>query len=153
MQSLIQLLGYHGLGYSSLYFYGLTSLESRTPRTGKQMADTAWFTGILIVAVLEMALYAGAVFFAYRLTKLTGSFRSWTMIIAALLLTTISGLSGLFVVLTSPDAITALVQSIGTPWIMISYAMSISTCLLYFFGTHGLVKNFQQVTKKAAGPQ
>jgi len=117
------------------------------------MADSAWFTGILIVAVLELALYAGAVFFAYRLTKLTGSFRSWTMIIAALLLTTISGLSGLFVVLTSPDAITALVQSIGTPWIMISYAMSISTCLLYFFGTHGLVKNFQQVTKKAVGPQ
>src|SRR5437870_4790551 len=35
MRSLIQLLGYHGLGYSSLYFYGLTSLESRTSRTGK----------------------------------------------------------------------------------------------------------------------
>ncbi|SRR6266849_4304392 len=117
------------------------------------MADTAWYTGILVVAVLESALYAGAVFFAYRLTKLTGSFRSWTMIIVALLLTTISGLSGLFVLLTSPDAITALVQSIGTPWIMISYSISISTCLLYFFGTHGLVKNFQQVAKKPSGSQ
>ena len=115
------------------------------------MADTAWYTGILVVAVLELALYAGAVFFAYRLTKLTGSFRSWTMIIAALLLTTISGVSGLVLLLSSPDAITALIQSIGAPWIMVSYTISISTCLLYFFGTHGLVKNFQQAVKKPSG--
>ncbi len=112
------------------------------------MADTAWFAGILVIAILELALYAGAVFFAYRMTKLTGSFRSWTMIIAALLLTTISGLSGIFVVLSSPDAITSLVQTIGTPTIIVTYTISISTCLLYFFGTHGLVKNFQQVAAK-----
>ena len=112
------------------------------------MADSAWFTGILFVAVLEMTLYAGAVFFANRLTKVTGSFRSWTMIRAALLLTTISGVSGLVLLLSSPEAITALIQSIGAPWIMVSYSISISICLLFFFGTHGLVKNFQQATRK-----
>jgi hypothetical protein len=112
------------------------------------MADTAWFAGILVIAVLELALYAGAVFFAYRMTKLTGSFRSWTMIIGALLLTTISGLSGIVFVLSSPDTITSLVQSIGIPTLIVTYTISISTCLLYFFGTHGLVKNFQQVAAK-----
>ena len=117
-------------------------------RTGLLMADTAWFATILVIAGLELALYAGAVFFAYKMTKLTGSFRSWTMIIAALLLTTISGLSGIFLVLSNPDTITGLVQSIGVPTLIVTYTISISTCLLYFFGTHGLVKNFQQIAAK-----
>src|SRR5690242_18131765 len=98
------------------------------------MADATILTSIWIVAVLQLMLEAGIVLYAYRLTRLTGSFRAWTMIILAFILTTASSIFGLFLLIVNPDLITGLVQSISTPTLIFSYAVSIATSLLFFFG-------------------
>src|SRR5437899_6503624 len=115
------------------------------------MADATILTAIWIVAVLQLVLQAGIVLYAYRLTRLTGSFRAWTMIIVAFILTTASSLFGVFLLLANPDLITGLVQSISTPTLVVSYAVSIATSLLFFFGIFDLVRRFKLAAKKPPG--
>src|SRR6266849_6273467 len=112
------------------------------------MADATILTAIWTVAVLQLGLQAGIVFYAYRLTRLTGSFRAWTMIIAAFMLTTASSLFGVFLLLNNPDLITGLVQSLSTTTLVFSYAVSIATSLLFFFGIFDLVRRFKLAAKK-----
>ena len=115
------------------------------------MADAILLTSIWIVAVLQLLLEAGIVLYAYRLTRLTGSFRAWTLIIVAFVLTTVSSLSGLLFLIFSPDLITGLVQTISLPTLIFSYGISIATSLLFFFGIFDLVRRFKLAAKK--GPQ
>jgi hypothetical protein len=112
------------------------------------MADVTLLTGMWIVAVLQLALEAGIVLYAYRLTKLTGSFRAWTMIILAFILTTASSFFGIILLLLNPDLIAGLVQSISLPTLIVSYAVSIATSLLFFFGVFDLVRRFKLAAKK-----
>lgn len=114
------------------------------------MADVTLLTGMWIVAVLQLILEAGIVLYAYRLTRLTGSFRAWTMIILAFILTTASSLFGIILLLLNPDLIAGLVQSISLPTLMASYAVSIATSLLFFFGVFDLVRRFKLAAKKPA---
>src|SRR6266699_3085545 len=103
------------------------------------MADATLLTGMWIVAVLQLILEAGIVLYAYRLTRLTGSFRAWTMIILA------------FILLLNPDLIAGLVQSISLPTLIVSYSVSIATSLLFFFGVFDLVRRFKLAAKKPPG--
>jgi hypothetical protein len=112
------------------------------------MADATLLTGMWIVAVLQLILEAGIVLYAYRLTRLTGSFRAWTMIILAFILTTASSIFGVFLLLFNPDLITGLVQSISLPTLIISYTISIATSLLFFFGIFDLTRRFKLAAKK-----
>jgi hypothetical protein len=112
------------------------------------MDNTTILTGIWIIAVLQVALEAGIVLYAYRLTRLTGSFRAWTLIIVAFVLTTVSSLSGLFVLVFSPSLITSLVQSISLSTLVFSYGISIATSVLFFFGIFDLVRRFKLAAKK-----
>jgi hypothetical protein len=112
------------------------------------MADATILTGIWTVAVLQLGLEAGIVLYAYRLTRLTGSFRAWTMIILAFILTTASSLFGVFLLIIDPDLISGLIQSISTPTLVFSYAISIATSLLFFFGIFDLVRRFKLTAKK-----
>jgi len=115
------------------------------------MADATLLTGMWIVAVLQLILEAGIVLYAYRLTRLTGSFRAWTMIILAFVLTTASSVFGIFLLLLNPDLITGLVQSISLPTLVVSYAVSIATSLLFFFGVFDLVRRFKLAAKRPPG--
>jgi hypothetical protein len=112
------------------------------------MADATVLTAIWMIAVLQLGLEAGIVLYAYRLTRLTGSFRAWTMIIIAFTLNTASSLFGVFLLLVNPDLIVGLVQSIGTPTLVLSYTISITTSLLFFFGIFDLVRRFKLAAKK-----
>src|SRR5207247_4456746 len=112
------------------------------------MADATLVTGMWVVAVLQLILEAGIVLYAYRLTRLTGSFRAWTMIILAFILTTASSVFGIFLLLLNPDLITGLVQSISLPTLMVSYAVSIATSLLFFFGVFDLICSLKLYTMK-----
>lgn len=112
------------------------------------MTDTIVMTGIYLVVVVQLALQAGIIFSAYRVVKLTGSFRAWTMIIAAFLLGAVSGLMGIFILLSNPDQITSIVQSFGASTIFLSDALSIATSLLLFFGMFDLRKRFEHAAKK-----
>src|SRR5260370_9419364 len=112
------------------------------------MADVTLLTGLWIVAVLQLVLEAGIVLYAYRLTRLTGSFRAWTMIILAFILTTASSLFGIILLIFNPDLIAGLVQSISIPTLIVSYAVSIATSLLFFFGVFDLVRRFKLAANK-----
>src|SRR6266436_5764883 len=116
------------------------------------MVDATLLTGMWIIAVLQLGLEAGIVLYAYRLTRLTGSFRAWTMIILAFVLTTASSIFGVFLLLVNPDLITGLVQSISLPTLVFSYAISIATSLLFFFGIFDLVRRFKIAAKKPSSP-
>ena len=112
------------------------------------MVDVTILTGMWIIAVLQLILEAGIVLYAYRLTRLTGSFRAWTMIIMAFVLTTTSSIFGVILLLINPDLIAGLVQSISLPTLIVSYAISITTSLLFFFGVFDLVRRFKLMAKK-----
>ena len=116
------------------------------------MTDATLLTSMWIVAVLQLGLEAGVVLYAYRLTRLTGSFRAWTMIILAFILTTASSIFGVFLLLLNPDLIAGLVQSISLPTLIVSYAVSIATSLLFFFGIFDLVRRFKHAANKPPGP-
>jgi hypothetical protein len=115
------------------------------------MIDVTILTGMWIIAVLQLILEAGIVLYAYRLTRLTGSFRAWTMIILAFVLTTASSIFGVILLLINPDLIAGLVQSISLPTLIVSYAVSITTSLLFFFGVFDLVRRFKLMAKKPPG--
>ncbi len=112
------------------------------------MADATILTSIWMVVVLQLTLQAGIVLYAYRLTRLTGSFRAWTMIILAFMLTTVSSLYGVFLLLSNPDLITGLVGSFSIPALVFSYSLSIATSLLLFFGIFDLVRRFGRAANK-----
>src|SRR5438128_10782826 len=103
------------------------------------MADATLLTGMWIVAVLQLILEARIVLYAYRLPRVTGSFRAWTMIILAFILTTDSSAFGIFLLRLNPHLISGLVQSICLPTWMLSYAGSSATSRLFFFGLFDLV--------------
>ena len=113
------------------------------------MADLVIITTIYIVIALELAAQAGAVFFAYRLTRLTGSFRAWTLIITAFILTTAASVLGLvFLLAINPDQIVSLVQSVGFGTTILSDAVNITAAFLLFFGMFDLVRRFKHTAKK-----
>src|SRR5207245_7422395 len=115
------------------------------------MADATLLTGMWIVSVLQLILEAGIVLYAYRLTRLTGSFRAWTMIILAFILTTASSVFGIFLLLLNPDLIAGLVQSISLPTFIVSYEVSTATSLLFFFALFDLVRSLKLASKQPPG--
>jgi hypothetical protein len=114
------------------------------------MTDVVVLTSLWAIVALQLALQAGIVLNAYRLTKLTGRFRAWTMIILSFLLATVSSLFGVVYLITSPDTIANLISSINVPTLILSYGISITTSLLLFFGIFDLVRRFKSA---ASNPQ
>lgn len=100
-----------------------------------------------MIAVVQLVLQVGNVFNAYRLTRLTGSFRAWTLIILAFTLTTGSSLFSLFIIISNPDLISTLFQQFSVPTLVVSYGISIATSLLLFFGIFDLLRRFQHAGK------
>ncbi|OLD79020.1 hypothetical protein AUF62_00815 [archaeon 13_1_20CM_52_20] len=78
------------------------------------MLDPIVLPTLYFVAVIELIFQAGVVFYAYKVTRITGSFRAWTLIIAAFSLLTIQSVVGLALTLSLPaDQIANLVSSVG----------------------------------------
>lgn len=90
-------------------------------------------------------------FYAYKVTRITGSFRAWSMIIAAFSLLTIQSVVGLALTLSLPtDQIASLVSSVGeTATILRSTVTAIAGALL-FLGVFGLAKRFESQAKPSA---
>src|SRR3989475_10333769 len=69
---------------------------------------------LYFIAVLELIFQAGVVFYALKVTRITGSFRAWTLIIVAFSLLTIQSVVGLVLTLSLPtDRIASLISSAG----------------------------------------
>jgi len=70
------------------------------------------------------------------------------MIILAFILTTASSVFGIFLLLINPDLIAGLVQSISLPTLIVSYAVSIATSLLFLLRGFDLVRRFKLAAKE-----
>src|SRR5206468_1883765 len=78
------------------------------------MLDPIVIPTLYFISVVELILQAGVFFYAYRVTKLTGSFRAWTLIIAAFALLTVRNVvSLLFELMLPTDQISTLIESVG----------------------------------------
>ncbi len=114
------------------------------------MLDPIIIPTLYFISVFQLILQAGVVFYAYRVTKLTGSFRAWTLIIAAFTLLTIRNVVSLFLSLSLPsDQIATLIDSIGVVSLILSSAVNIASGMALFLGMFGLVKRFENQPKTA----
>ena len=112
------------------------------------MLDPVVIPTLYFISVFQLILQAGVVFYAYRVTKLTGSFRAWTLIIAAFTLLTVRNVVSLFLSLSLPaDQLASLIQSIGVVTLILSSAVNIAAGVALFLGMFGLVKRFENQSK------
>src|SRR5213083_965242 len=112
------------------------------------MVDTVVISTLYFISVFQLILQAGVVFYAYRVTKLTGSFRAWTLIIAAFTLLTVRNVVSLVLSLSLPaDQVSSLVESVGVTTTILSSAINVAASIALFLGMFGLVKRFQSQPK------
>ena len=112
------------------------------------MLDPVVIPTLYVISVFQLILQAGVVFYAYRVTKLTGSFRAWTLIIAAFTLLTIRNVVSLFLTLSLPaDQLASLIESIGVVTTIASSAVNILAGVALFLGMFSLVKRFESQPK------
>jgi hypothetical protein len=112
------------------------------------MLDPVVIPTLYFISVVELILQAGVFFYAYRVTKLTGSFRAWTLIIAAFALLTVRNVVGLLFELTLPvDQVSSLIESVGVTTTILSSAVNLVAGIALFLGMFGLVKRFQSQPK------
>ena len=115
------------------------------------MLDPIVLPTLYFVAVLELIFQAGVVFYAYKVTRITGSFRAWTMIIAAFSLLTIQSVVGLVLTLSLPtDQIASLISSVGETTTILSSMVTAIAGVLLFLGVFGLAKRFEHQAKPPA---
>ena len=112
------------------------------------MLDPVVLPTLYFITVLQLILQAGVVFYAYRVTKLTGSFRAWTLVIAAFTLLTIRNVVSLVLSFSLPaDQLTSLIESIGAVTIILSSVVNIAAGIALFVGMFGLAKRFESQSK------
>ena len=115
------------------------------------MLDPVVLPTLYFMAVLELIFQAGVVFYAYKVTRITGSFRAWTMIIVAFSLLTIQSVVGLVLTLSLPtDQLSNLISSVGETSTILSSAVTAMAEALLFIGIFGLAKRFESQAKPAA---
>ena len=100
------------------------------------------------LTAVQLVFQAGVFVYAYRVSRITGSFRAWTMIIASFALLTVGNIVSLVLSLSLPsDQLSSLLQSIGPTTILFSSAVNLFAGAALFFGFFGLVKRFQTSPK------
>ncbi len=100
------------------------------------------------MTVVELVLQAGVAYYAYRVTRTTGSFRAWTLIIASFVLLTIRNVVSLLLTLSlPPDQLASLIESIGTNAIVLSQVVNVSAGVALFIGVFGLARRFENQPK------
>jgi hypothetical protein len=117
----------------------------------RKMLDPIVLPTLYFIAVLELIFQAGVVFYAYKVTRITGSFRAWTMIIVAFSLLTIQSVVGLVLTISLPtDQIANLISSVGETTTILSSTVTAIAGALLFIGVFGLAKRFENQAKPSA---
>src|SRR5690348_14076430 len=115
------------------------------------MLDPIVLPTLYFIAVVELIFQAGVVFYAYKVTRITGSFRAWTMIIAAFSLLTVQSVVGLVLTLSLPtDQLASLISSVGETTTLLSSMITAVAGALLFLGVFGLAKRFENQAKPSA---
>jgi len=112
------------------------------------MLDPVVLPTLYFISVFQLILQTGVVFYAYRVTKLTGSFRAWTLIILAFTILTIRNVVSLFLSLSLPaDQLASLIDSVGVVTLIAASAVNVAAGVALFLGMFGLVKRFENQSK------
>jgi len=94
------------------------------------------------LGIFQIVTQLGAVYLAYRLTKVTGSFLGWSLIIAALILMTVRRVTALVI---EVGAMPSLAGSVAfTDRVLLPLVISI----LLLIAMYNLVKTFEQQSKR-----
>lgn len=97
---------------------------------------------ILILGIAQIVLQLGVAYLAYRLTKITGIFLAWSLVIIALILMTMRRVTALMMEM---GLITALGGSVAfIDRILLPLAISI----LLLLAMYGLVRTFKRQLKR-----
>ena len=112
------------------------------------MLDPIVIPTLYFITVFQLILQAAVFYYAYRVTKLTGSFKAWTLIIAAFALLTVRNAVSLVLTLQLPaDQIATLIDSVGVTTTILSSAINLAASIALFMGMFGLVKRFESQPK------
>jgi len=114
----------------------------------EEMLDPVVIPTLYFFSVVQLVLEAGVVYYALRVTKITGSFRAWTMIIAAFIILTVRNVISLFLTLSLPaDQLGSLIDSIGVTTTIVTQVVNVAAVVILFVGFFSLVKRFETQTK------
>ncbi len=103
---------------------------------------------LYFVSAVQLILQAGVVYYAYRVTRTTGSFRAWTLIIASFVLLTVRNVVSLLQTLSlPPDQLASLIVSIGINVIVVSQIVNVAAGVILFLGVFGLARRFENQPK------
>ena len=112
------------------------------------MLDPVVIPTLYFFSVVQLILEAGVVYYAVRVTRITGSFRAWTMIIAAFIVLTVRNVISLLLTLSLPaDQIGSLIDSIGVTATIVTQVVNVAAVVILFVGFFSLVKRFEIQTK------
>lgn len=108
------------------------------------MLDPVVLPTLYFLSVLELVLQALVFLYAYRISKITGSFQAWTLIIISFAILTVRNAVSLLLTLTLPaDQVSSLIESVGVTSTILSSAVNLIAAVALFLGFFGLVKRFQ----------
>ena len=113
------------------------------------------FTGLFYgIAAFQLLMITLAIYYAYRIAKIIGSFWAWSLLIVSFVLTLGRNLLSLALLIPLPeDKLRALLNSLGPAAIWPSQILSILTSLLLTGAMYGLHQLFQKKKATQFGEQ
>ena len=126
----------------------LFSREFKPREVVRIMLDPIVIPTLYFVSVVQLVLQALVFLYAYKVTKITGSFRAWTLIIAAFAILTVRSVVSLFMTLSLPaNQVSTLIESVGVTTTILSSIVNLAAGVALFLGFFGLAKRFQNQAK------
>src|SRR5437773_2111667 len=113
------------------------------------------FTGLFYgIAAFQLLMITLAIYYAYRIAKIIGSFWAWSLLIVSFVLTLGRNLLSLALLIPLPeDKLRALLNSLGPAAIWRSQILSILTSLLLTGAMYGLHQLFNKKKTTQSGEQ
>ena len=112
------------------------------------MLDPIVIPTLYFVSVVQLVLQALVFVYAYKVTRITGSFQAWTLIIAAFAILTVRNVVSLLLTLTLPaEQVGTLIESVGVTTTIVSSIVNLAAGIALFLGFFGLAKRFQNQAK------
>ncbi len=103
---------------------------------------------LYFVSAVQLILQASVAYYAYRVTRTTGSFRAWTLIIASFVLLTVRNVVSLLLTLSLPPAqLASLIESIGINVIVVGQIVNVTAGVVLFLGVFGVARRFENKPK------
>lgn len=114
------------------------------------MVDVVIISLLLLSSLVQLGATLGAVYFAYRITRIIGTFRAWTLVISAFVLLTLRNVSSLLLTLSlPPEQLASILEAIGPTGLWPSQLINIGASVLLLVGMYGLVKTFERQSNKS----